>query len=52
VTFYIDGTLVATITTHLPASGITLSWFFGAAAHSSTTGSGILFNQMVIFSDF
>jgi hypothetical protein len=51
VKFYIDGSLVATITTHLPNAGTPLGYMVGAAYHTSA-GSRLNFGSLIVQSDF
>lgn len=52
VKFYIDGTLVATITTHLPRASKNLAIQFSAAEPSSFAGEAINIIQIAAQSDF
>jgi hypothetical protein len=51
VAFYIDGTLVATVTTHVPGTGNGLGYIAGAAYHSSA-GMRLGCSSLIIQSDF
>lgn len=48
VLFYINGTLVATITTHLPTAATALAWFSGIT-QTSGTGNQIFIGRTYIF---
>lgn len=51
VKFYIDGNLVATITTHIPAAGTGFLWFAGAG-YISSSGIHSYTGAISIWSDF
>jgi Collagen triple helix repeat (20 copies) len=51
VSFYIDGTLVATITTHLPTSGTALRWSVTEETAVSNAGAGIEFSEAYLEQD-
>jgi hypothetical protein len=51
VTFYIDGTLVTTITTHLPPSGTVLAYQVGSSSASPSGSKLFDFTQVQIWSD-
>jgi len=51
VKFYIDSTLVATVTTHVPGTGNGLGYLAGAAYHSSS-GMHLGMSSLIIQSDF
>ena len=52
VKFYINGVLVATITTHLPTSGTNLAIEGTNTCFTSTTSNGFWFSQATMITDF
>jgi hypothetical protein len=51
VQFYINGSLVATSTTHLPSASTNLRYVVTSECFVSTTNNGVLFEQLFIASD-